>query len=271
MSGPIRIDSAEDPLIAAYLNIRDREVVGRKGSFIAEGSVVLRKLLASRSYAPQSALILENRVPGLADAMDLMHRRGIPVFIANRRIIDAIAGFPLHRGVLAAGATIKPNSVEDIIEHLPSRATIVVCVGISNHDNIGAIFRNATGLGADAVLYDATSCDPLYRKAIRVSAGSVFDIAHARFDGVAQLRQRLSEAGFHQLALTPAGVTEISDQVPAARCALYLGAEGPGLPVSLIQALQGVRIGMEEGFDSLNVAAASAIALHWLRTNRLRG
>lgn len=269
MTWPIRIARADDPRIEAYLNIRDREVVGRKGSFIAEGSVVLRKLLDSQLFAPQSALILENRVAGLEDALVRMRDRGIPVFVADSGVIDAIAGFPLHRGVLAAGATIKPRSVEDILEQLPASATIVICVGISNHDNIGAIFRNAAGLGASAVFYDATSCDPMYRKAIRVSVGSVFEMAHTRFDDVTLLQGQLAQAGFQQIALTPAGPTELHDLEPAARCALYLGTEGEGLPQALIDRMQGVRIDMQEGFDSLNVAATSAIALYQLRMRKL--
>jgi tRNA G18 (ribose-2'-O)-methylase SpoU len=269
MTAPIRIDSADDPRIEAYLSIRDREIVGRKGSFVAEGSVVLRKLLGSRAYAPQSALILENRLDGIEDAVSAMQGRHIPVYVASRAVMDAIAGFPMHRGVLAIGAASRPTSAEEILAALPADATtLVVCVGIANHDNIGAIFRNAAGLGADAILYDATSCDPFYRKAIRVSVGSVFDMPNARFDDVDRLYGTLKQAGFTQIGLTPSGTTELSALPGRGRYALYLGAEGPGLPVPLLEKLETVRIDMPAGFDSLNVAAASAIALYQLRMRR---
>jgi tRNA G18 (ribose-2'-O)-methylase SpoU len=268
MTAPIRIDSADDPRIEAYLSIRDREIVGRKGSFVAEGSVVLRKLLGSRAYAPQSALILENRLDGIEDAVSTMQDRDIPVYVAPRAVMDVIAGFPMHRGVLAIGAASRPTSAEEILAALPADATAVVCVGIANHDNIGAIFRNAAGLGADAILYDATSCDPFYRKAIRVSVGSVFDMPNARFDDVDRLYAGLDRAGFTQIGLTPSGTTELSALPGRGRYALYLGAEGPGLPVPLLEKLETVRIDMPAGFDSLNVAAASAIALYQLRMRR---
>lgn len=265
---PIRIESAADPRIEPYLSIRDREIVGRQGSFVAEGSVVLRKLLASGNYAPESALILENRLEGLGDAIALMQKRGIPVYVGTRTVMDAIAGFPIHRGVLSIGATLQPPSVDSILATLPADATVVVCVGISNHDNIGAIIRNAAGLNANAVFYDATSCDPFYRKAIRVSVGSVFDMPNARIDDADRLCAKLATHGFAQIGLTPDGATELAAWRNPGRCAIYLGAEGPGLPKALMEKLDGVRIDMAEGFDSLNVAAASAIALYQLRANR---
>lgn len=210
--------------------------------------------------------MLENRIAGLEDVLDQMRERNIPIYIAKRAVIDAIAGFAMHRGVLAVGATIELASVRHTLELLPEKATIVVCVGIANHDNMGAIFRNAAGLGANAVLYDATCCNPLYRKAIRVSAGSVFDMLQARFENADQLRQLLNAGGFRQIALTPSGLTELSSLPVSERTALYLGAEGHGLPPDLIAKLEGVRIDMQAGFDSLNVAVASAIALYQMRT-----
>jgi tRNA G18 (ribose-2'-O)-methylase SpoU len=264
-----RIEHADDPRIATYLNIRDRELVGKANCFIAEGSVVLRKLLGSRAYQPQSALLLENRVAGLQDVVTEMCERQLPVFVASRGVIDAIAGFHMHRGVLAAGATIEPASPSDILAQLPEQATVVVCIGIANHDNIGAIFRNAAGLGADAVLYDRTCCNPLYRKSIRVSVGSVFDMPHACFENPDQLRATLAHHGFTQLALTPSGLTELSELPVSKKTALYLGTEGHGLPQSILDNLQGTRIDMPSGFDSLNVAAASAIALYHLRLKQI--
>lgn len=268
MTWAIHISDPDDPRVEPYLNIRDRDLIGGRGVFIAEGAVVLRRLLQSQSHAPQSALILANRLPGLVDITNEMHRRQIPVYVVDRQIIDAIAGFPMHRGILAIGSAFQPKPVEAILADLPREATIVVCVGIANHDNMGAIFRNAKGLGADAILYDASCCDPFYRKAIRVSVGSVFDMPNARFDSDAKLPQILSLAGFQQIALSPSGERELSEISRGRRTALYLGAEGSGLPQDLLRQLEGVRIEMMPGFDSLNVAAASAIALYQLRQRK---
>lgn len=265
MNWPVSITDPRDLRIESYQNIRDRDLISGRGLFMAEGAVVLRRLLSSRAYAPQSALILANRLTGLADAVEQMRERGIPVYVASSEIMDAIAGFPVHRGVLAIGAAEQPTSVSDILTNLPGEATIVVCVGIANHDNIGAIFRNAAGLGASAVLYDKTSCDPFYRKAIRVSVGAVFDMPHASFENTDTLIEMLSGAGFQQIALTPSGKVEMGALTAGPRVALYLGAEGPGLPDVLLGKLDGVRIAMTPGFDSLNVATASAVALYQLR------
>lgn len=265
MSGLIHVSDPRDPRVEPYLNIRDRDLVGGRGVFIAEGSVVLRRLLASKNYAPISALVLANRLPGLTDVAEQMSDRGIPIYVANREIIDAIAGFPMHRGVLAIGSANHPETVDSILAGLPPQATIIVCVGIANHDNIGAIFRNAAGLGADAVVYDTSSCDPFYRKAIRVSVGSMFDMPNARFESSSELRDKLAAAGFQQIAMSPSGKTELRNLKRGQRTALYLGAEGSGLPDELHGQLEAVRIDMTPGFDSLNVAAASAVALYALR------
>jgi tRNA G18 (ribose-2'-O)-methylase SpoU len=145
---------------------------------------------------------------------------------------------------------------------LPKRALVVVLIGLSNHDNVGAIFRNAAAFGADAMLLDETCCDPLYRKAIRVSVGAALKVPFAIGDDATSIVALLDRAGFGQVALSPSGATNIRDASRPDRLALYLGTEGDGLPDDLLSRLQTVHIGMADSFDSLNVAAASAIALH---------
>ncbi|TIV07417.1 MAG: RNA methyltransferase, partial [Mesorhizobium sp.] len=129
-------------------------------------------------------------------------------------------------------------------------------------DNMGAIFRNAAAFGADAVLLDRTCCDPLYRKAIRVSVGAALKVPFASFNDTAAFTGTLDRLGFSQFALSPRGATDIRDAERPSRLALYLGTEGEGLPQELLARLHTVRIAMAEDFDSLNVAAASAVALH---------
>jgi tRNA G18 (ribose-2'-O)-methylase SpoU len=189
---------------------------------------------------------------------------GMPVYVAESAVMDAIAGFHMHRGVLAIGRRNDPPTADDLLATLPSSALVLVLVGVSNHDNVGAIFRNAAAFGADAVFLDRTCCDPLYRKAIRVSVGGVFRVPFARFDDTSAFAASLASAGFRTLALSPSGATDISELRRPERAALFLGAEGEGLPETLLASMETVRIAIAPGFDSLNVAATSAIALHRL-------
>ena len=259
----VRVTDPDDPRIAAYRDIRDRDLAGREGLFVAEGKVVLDVLFTARRFAPLSALVLENRLEGMRPVLDKAPV-GMPVHVAPGPVMDAIAGFHIHRGVLALAARGVPRSPADLVAALPPRALVVALVGISNHDNVGAIFRNAAAFGADAVLLDATCCDPLYRKAIRVSVGAALKVPFAVGGDAATLAGLLAQADFCQLALSPAGGTDIAHVARAPRTALYFGSEGEGLPAGLMAAMRTVRIPMAEGFDSLNVAASSAVALHRL-------
>jgi tRNA G18 (ribose-2'-O)-methylase SpoU len=168
----------------------------------------------------------------------------------------------MHRGILAIGRRGDLPGAADLLSTLSANALVAVLVGISNHDNVGSIFRNAAAFGADAVLLDSTSCDPLYRKAIRVSVGAVFKVPFAVFDDAAALADTLDARGFTQFALSPRGDLDIRDAVCEGPLALYLGTEGEGLPEAILSRIKTARIAMEPCFDSLNVAAASAIALH---------
>ncbi|QKC95271.1 TrmH family RNA methyltransferase [Mesorhizobium sp. NZP2298] len=258
---PIRIEDPGDPRVAAYLDIRERDLAGRHGRFVAEGKVVLDLLLSSGRFGAESILVLENRLGGLGDIL-YKAPANLPVYVVTSAVMDAIAGFHMHRGILAIGRKEPPQATGPLLDALPDRALVVVLVGIANHDNMGSIFRNAAAFGADAVLMDATCCDPLYRKAIRVSVGAALKIPFASFTDAPGFVATLAERGFEQFALSPRGRTDIRDARPAERLALYLGTEGEGLPENLLASLQTVRITMSKGFDSLNVAAASAIALH---------
>jgi tRNA G18 (ribose-2'-O)-methylase SpoU len=178
--------------------------------------------------------------------------------------MDRIAGFHIHRGILAIGRRRPPQAIGDLLASLPDRALVVALAGIANHDNMGSIFRNAAAFGADAVVMDPTSCDPLYRKAIRVSVGAILKTPFAIAGSLDGMVAALDDAGFDILALSPRGKLQIGDHPQAARTALLLGSEGQGLPPPLLDRLKSVRIPMAEDFDSLNVAAASAVALHRL-------
>jgi tRNA G18 (ribose-2'-O)-methylase SpoU len=266
---PILIDDPLDPRIDAYLRVRERDLVGRDGRFLAEGLVVLRVLVRSR-FEVESLLVAEARRDTIEELVAELPER-VPLYLAPQRVMDAIAGFPMHRGVLAvARRGVEPSLTELLTGIDRFDATVVVCVGLSNHDNVGGIFRNAAAFGADAVLLDAESCDPLYRKAVRVSVGGALKVPFLRGPRATELLSGLAEAGFELVALSPGGTEELADFIPRGRVALLLGAEGPGLPESILQATRTVRIEMAPGFDSLNVAATSAVALHALGTARRR-
>ncbi|MBX9933922.1 MAG: RNA methyltransferase [Methylobacterium sp.] len=242
--------------------MRERDLIGRGGRFIVEGEVTLRIALSPRSrFTLESILLLPERVAGLEASIAALPDPP-PVYVAARPVMSAIAGFPIHRGVLAVGLRgIDPEASALIPE---GKALVVGLVGLTNHDNVGAVFRNAAAFGADAVILDGETCDPLYRKAIRVSAGAALTMPFARLGQAGDLLALADRQGLTPLAMTPRGTTDISRLEPLARSLLLLGAEGPGLPDSVIARARTLRITMAAGFDSLNVGTAGAIALHHL-------
>ncbi len=262
---PIRIAAADDPRIAAFRAIRERDLVGREGRFVAEGTVVLRMLAASHAaggrFRAEAVLILENRLAGVAEILERLPA-SVPVHVADRDVFNAIAGFDMHRGVLAIGRREAVPTALDLIASLPSDSLVLAACGISNHDNMGSLFRNAAAFGVDAVLLDETCCDPLYRKAIRVSVGAVLSVPFARGGRAQDLLEGLAGAGFAIWALSPRGETAIGGIVPSARLALVAGTEGEGLPAAILSRFHTARIPQKPGLDSLNVATASGVALY---------
>jgi len=240
--------------------------VGRQGLFIAEGRVVLEKLVAAGRHPVRSVLVAEARLDSLAEVVAGLAPE-IPVYAAAQPVMDAIVGFPIHRGILAVGER-APVGPEALLSALPEVATVVALSGIANHDNMGGIFRNAAAFGADAVLLDADCCDPLYRKAIRVSVGAALTLPFAVLPRDGDLLEALERAGIEPLALSPRGEVELHDLEPARRIAPVFGAEGAGLAAGLLSRARTVRIAMAGGFDSLNVATTSGIVLHHIAARR---
>ncbi|MFC6490814.1 TrmH family RNA methyltransferase, partial [Nitratireductor sp. GCM10026969] len=230
----IPIDDPDDPRIAAYRDIRERDLVGRQGRFVAEGKVVLNVLFSTARFAAESVLLRQNRVAGMDDLLTRIPAE-VPVYVAAGPVMDAIAGFPMHRGVLAIGRRAVEEDPDTLVSRLPEKALVVALAGIANHDNMGAIFRNAAAFGVDAVLLDGHCCDPLYRKAIRVSVGAALKVPFARTSSTETLAATLAAHGFAILALSPGGTREITEVATGPRTALLLGAEGPGLPAALLE------------------------------------
>ncbi|SER04287.1 tRNA G18 (ribose-2'-O)-methylase SpoU [Faunimonas pinastri] len=259
----IAIEDAADERIAGYRDIRERDLVGRQGLFIAEGEVVLRMLARSPDHEALSVLIAEKRLTSLMPILSELPDT-IPVYTAGQAVLDGIAGFHLHRGILALGRRMAAPTADELCANARPDALIVVLFGIANHDNIGGIFRNAAAFGADGLLLDETCCDPLYRKATRVSVGATLSVPYARLgqgeDGIALIERH----GFEAVSLSPAGATPLRRFVRSGRTAVIFGAEGPGLSPEVLARTKTVSIPMATGFDSLNVATTSGIVLHQL-------
>ena len=251
----------EDPRVGAYLNVRERDLVGRDERFIAEGEVVLHVLVTRSRFAVESVLVSQKRADALAPLL-MRLPPAVPIYVASQTVMDRVVGFSIHRGVLAVGRRGPTPSAAGLIGSLPDQALVIGLVGITNHDNVGGIFRNAAAFGADAVLLDRACCDPLYRKAIRVSVGGALVVPFGRVTDSSDMLAGLNAGGFETVALAPRGAERLADTPRSRRVALLLGAEGAGLPPSLLGRMRTVRIPMTGDFDSLNVATASGIALH---------
>jgi tRNA G18 (ribose-2'-O)-methylase SpoU len=260
----ILIDDPNDPRVAAYRDIKERDLVGRQGLFIAEGETVLRAFVRDAPERIQSLLIDGKRADKLGEVFDGLPA-GAPVYVVGQAVLDAIAGFHLHRGVLAVGAKPEPLSAEALLAKAGARAVVLVLMGIANHDNLGGIFRNAAAFGVDGVILDGDCCDPFYRKAIRVSIGATLSVPTAWLAPGEDVVALLERHGFQGLALSPAAGQTLARLDPPARSAVLLGAEGPGLSQAVMDRVRTVGIPMANGFDSLNVATTSGIVLHHLR------
>ncbi|KDA04460.1 TrmH family RNA methyltransferase [Hyphomonas oceanitis] len=263
----IRILVANDPRVAPYTSIREKDLTsGHGGRFIVEGKVTLETLLRRGRFAVESLFLCETRLEPLADILAHVPAN-VPVYVAPQDVMDAVAGFPMHRGVLACGmkgdtAADAALALSEVAQRSPLPTTLLMLSDLSNHDNVGACFRNAAAFGADAVLLDAQCCDPLYRKAIRVSSGSTLWLPFAHGGSGAEMMRAARDAGYTVWAMTPrADAAPLASLPVPDKLAVLLGAEGPGLPDDLIASAVPVRIPMSGGFDSINVATAGAVAL----------
>lgn len=264
MSDPVRITDPADSRVRDFADLTD--VAARsvrepaEGLFIAEGAkVILRALHAG--YQPRAVLTEPKWLPELADDLPAT---GVEVLVASPEVLRTVTGYRVHRGALASfqrPVALPPEAL------LRAARFVVVLVDLVDHTNVGAIFRTAAALGADSVLVTPGCADPLYRRSVKVSMGAVLTVPWTRTgtDPLAGL------SGFQTIALTPAADAVDIDALGrthalAPRRALLLGTEGDGLPVRVIARVDvRVRIPMAGGIDSLNVAAASAIAMHSLR------
>jgi len=261
-----RITDLSDPALKDYQGLTDvalrRVSEPAGGLYIAESAKVIARALAA-GHRPRSVLLLEQWLP---EVERLLADHDVPVFIGTAELLEQLTGFEMHRGALAS--MHRPVLV-DPAELLKSARRVVVIEDVVDHTNVGAIFRSVAGLGADAVLVTPRCADPLYRRSVRVSMGTVLQVPWTRLPDWPEGAEVLKAAGFHLAALALADDAVSLDDFavsPPERVAILLGAEGDGLsPRALALADSIVTIPMLHGVDSLNVAAASAVALYALR------
>jgi tRNA G18 (ribose-2'-O)-methylase SpoU len=259
----IPITDPDDPRIGAYRNVKERDLVGREGLFIAEGEVVVRVLARTPRHEILSLLLAERQVARLSDLLASLPD-GVAVYQAAQTVMDLIVGFAIHRGILGLGRRSGLTHEAELLKGLKPDALVVGLSGLSNHDNVGGIFRNAAAFGVDAVVLDSDCCDPLYRKAIRVSVGGSLLVPFVQLQPGIDMVELFSAQGFETLSLSPSGQGELANCTRPKRCAVLFGAEGPGLSAAVLARTQTVRLTMAGGFDSLNVATTSGIVLHHL-------
>lgn len=240
---------------------------GRAGLFIAEGLHVIGRLLRS-PYRVRSLLVIPRRLDAL---LGLLEQAGspeldVPVYVAAPAVMNAVAGFDIHRGALASAVRRPAPEPGALLATLGPSARVCALEGIADHENLGAIFRSAAALGVEALLLAPGCCDPYYRRSVRVSMGHVLEVAHTTLEPWPEGLKQLTDAGFRLVALTPdpsaVAIDDAGLREPG-RVALLLGSEDRGLTAGAIAAADvKVRIPMATGVDSLNVAGAAAIAFH---------
>ncbi len=262
-----RVDFPDDPRIADYRCIRDRAMARARGLLVAEGRFVVRTLLEGSRFSPRSILVTDAAMRSLGDVL-APDSRSCPVYVASQSVMNAVAGFDIHRGCLAVaerGPDLRPQA---LIESDRGRASILLLLdGVNNHDNVGGVFRSALAFGAGGVLCSGDTVDPLYRKAIRVSMGAALRLPFSPVADLSETATMLKQAGYRLVALSAGKrAARLESAAPVRgqnqRVVLMLGSEGAGLGDEASSlADEVVRIPMRPGVDSLNVAAAAAIAL----------
>ncbi|WP_203337921.1 TrmH family RNA methyltransferase [Nocardioides limicola] len=262
MADLIHIDSAADDRLADYRDLRDvqlrKHLESEHGLFVAEGEKVVRRAVEA-GYRPRSFLMAERWLDGLGDVLASSEA---PCYVTSEALAEQVTGFHVHRGALAS---LERRPLPSVDEVLAGARSVLVLEDLVDHTNVGAVFRSGAALGFDAVLLAPRCADPLYRRSIKVGMGAVFSLPWTRVPDWSEALPMLSERGFTTVALTlSADSVPITEAVAGVdRLALVLGSEGHGLSTRWEQAAdRRAVIPMSAGIDSLNVAAASAVACY---------
>jgi tRNA G18 (ribose-2'-O)-methylase SpoU len=257
-----------DPLLADFVALNDparRRVLERTGDhFVVEGILAIERLLDLPRWSIRSLALTRRVADRLASRLDTID---VPVAVCDEAVLRQVVGFDLHRGALASVQRRAPRPIDGATFEVG--AVLVAAEGLNDHENLGALYRNAAGFGAAAVALDPTCADPFYRRSVRVSLGHVLAVPTRTLPAGAAMVEALHDAGVTTLALTPNGDRPLRTldrtALGSSPIALVVGAEGPGLSDPVLAAADHrVSIEMAMGVDSLNVATAAAIALHHL-------
>ena len=265
----IEITDPADERVRDYFSLTDvklrKKLEPERGLYLAESEKVIRRALRA-GHRPRSFLMGKRWLTDLADLVEQAESDGVPVYVAEAAVIEAMTGFHLHRGALAAMHR-PPLVAPEVL--LQNASRVVILEDIVDHSNVGAVFRSCAALGVDAVLITPRCADPLYRRAVRVSMGTVFQVPWTRIDEWPDGLQVLRDIGFTVAALALGDGAVSLDTLaanPPDRLAMILGTEGDGLTRLAVKGADlVVKIPMSGGVDSLNVAAASAVAMWALR------
>jgi tRNA G18 (ribose-2'-O)-methylase SpoU len=258
---PIVVDCAADPRLDVFRDVKDAALRTARGLFLVEGRRNVDVLARQDRFLPHSVLVTQAAFEAMRDTWELLPP-AVPVHVGARSLVNEVVGYDLHRGCLAA-AWRRDEDGPEVLAH--AGRLVVVAEDLTDVDNVGSLFRNALALGAGGVLLSPRCCDPLYRKAVRVSMGAVLRLPYARAKDWPQALRDLRAAGYVLIALDPDPCGQGLDAFArraSGRIALVVGTEGEGIsPAALELADARVRIPMVEGVDSLNVATAAAIAI----------
>jgi tRNA G18 (ribose-2'-O)-methylase SpoU len=262
----IPINSLDDPRIAPYRNLKDRELAREGGLFIAEGELVVRRLLRS-DYPVESVLLAERSVKEFAREIPT----GIPVYVAPDPMLHQIIGYRFHSGVIAVGRRKPTLAIDQFMSAPRERLTVVILPETATAQNLGALIRIAAAFGCDALVLGERSCDPFWRQAIRVSMGTIFSVPLVRSQNLLEDMARLRQAWGFELVATVLD----EDAEPLARASrrprlgILFGNEAQGLSAEYVRACDcRITIPMRPGIDSLNVAIAAGIFLYHFTQQR---
>lgn len=253
------VDSIDDPRVAAYKYIAEPDRLNELGVFVAEGRLVVRRLLDLRQWQIESILLTQNAGDSLAD---VLHLTSAPLYLVDQKVMNGIAGFNIHRGCLALVKRPVPPTLDRIAAGPLAR--ILVLEGVNNPDNVGGLFRSAAAFGIELVVLGPDCGDPLYRKAVRTSMAATLSVPYvfaAQWPGAIR---DLRVDGFTVVALTPdRGAAVLEEVFPHAKLALLVGSEGTGLTDEAMRAATlRIRIPTTVDVDSLNVTTAASIAMY---------
>jgi tRNA G18 (ribose-2'-O)-methylase SpoU len=257
----IAIDNLSDARIDVYTRLKDRDIAALDGRFIAEGELVVRRLLGSR-YPTESLLLADRRVEEIAP----LAPAGVPIYSAPAEIVNRIVGYKFHSGVMACGRRIASPSIDDLAALRSSESVnLVICPEIAATDNLGSLIRISSGFGATAMILGEHCCDPFYRQSIRVSMGTVFQVPMVRSQNLMRDLARLrGEFGVQLVAsVAEADAEALAGTGRSRRMGFLFGNEAQGLSKAQIEACdRRVTIPMQLGTDSLNVSVAAGIVLY---------